>query len=199
MVNIAIPTMHHLLLKISLVHLSASWIFGLLATAGAIVVFSVKNRTVMLMASPLSGGAIFASLGTAGQHTAAMVVAAGVTCNILQGFVHDGLLDRKHHLLRWAIAGAAIVTALLLQPPAHWVDWIPVLGYAWGQGASTLRNVQMRIWLLPATALWLVFAAVTAVWPIVLLESMTFMVNLITIDRLTRNNANLRSLALAKK
>lgn len=90
--------------------------------------------------------------------------------------------------------GAAIVTALLLQPPAHWVDWIPVLGYAWGQGASTLRNVQMRIWLLPATALWLVFAAVTAVWPIVLLESMTFMVNLNTIDRLTRTG-NQKSLA----
>lgn len=116
-----------------------------------------------------------------------MVVAAGVTCNILQGFLHDGLLDQRHHLLRWAIASVAILTALLLQPPTQWVDWIPVLGYAWGQGASTLRNLQMRIWLLPATALWLVFAAVTAVWPIVLLESMTFMVNLSTIDRLTRD------------
>lgn len=179
------------LLASGLFGLSASWVFGLLATAGAIVVFSIKNRTVMLMASPLSGGAIFASFWTAGQHTAAMVVAAGVTCNILQGFMHDGLLNRKHHLLRWTIAGAAIVTALLLQPPVHVIDWIPVIGYAWGQGASTLRNVQMRIWLLPATAIWLVFAAVTAVWPIALLESTTFMANLYTIDRLTRIDSKL--------
>lgn len=184
-------SMFHPFLAYKLFSLSAPWVFGLLATLGAIVVFSVKNRTIMLVASPLSGGAIFASFWTSGQHTAAMVVAAGVTCNVLQGFVHDGLLDRKHHLLRWAIAGAAIVTALLLQPPTHMVDWVPVIGYAWGQGASTLRNVQMRIWLLPATAIWLVFAAVTAVWPIVLLESMTFMVNLNTLDRLTRKDADI--------
>lgn len=166
------------------------WVFGLLATVGAIIVFSVKNRTIMLMASPLSGGAIGASFWTSGQHTAAMVVAAGVTCNVLQGFVHDGLLDKKHHVLRWAIALAAIITALLIQPPTQWIDWIPVIGYAWGQGASTLRNIRMRIWLLPATAIWLVFAAITAVWPIVLLESMTFMTNLNTLDRLTRTTKN---------
>ncbi len=186
------PAMLHHFLPSGLFSLSASWVFGLLATLGAIVVFSVKNRTIMLMASPLSGCAIFASFWTSGQHTAAMVVAAGVTCNILQGLLHDRLLERRHHILRWAIAGAAIATALLMQPPTQWVDWVPVLGYAWGQGASTLRNVQMHIWLLPATAIWLVFAAVTAVWPIVLLEGMTFMVNLNTIDRLTRKDTKLR-------
>lgn len=175
----------HIFLKASLFHLSASWIFGLLATAGAIVVFSVKNRAVMLIASPLSGGAIFASFWTAGQHTAAMVVAAGVTCNILQGFLHDGMLEKWHHGLRWTIASVAVVTALLLQPPVHAVEWIPVVGYAWGQAASTLRNVQMRIWLLPATVIWLTFAAVTGVWPIVLLECVTFITNVNTIDRLT--------------
>lgn len=169
--------------------LSASWVFGLLATAGAIVVFSVKNRTVMLTISPLSGCSIFASFWTAGQHTAAMVVVAGVTCNILQGFLHDGMLEQWHHWLRWAIAITAIGIAIWLQPPIHAIEWVPVIAYAWGRAASTLRNVRMRIWLLPATALWLVFAAVTGVWPIVLLESMTFMVNLNTIDRLTVRNA----------
>lgn len=118
-----------------------------------------------------------------------MVVAAGVVCNILQGALHDGLLDRKHHLLRWSIAAVAVGIALALQPPTQLIDWIPVIGYAWGQGASTLRNIQMRIWLLPATALWLVFSAITGVWPIVLLESVTFLINLFTIDRLTRHYA----------
>jgi hypothetical protein len=45
----------------------------------------------------------------------------------------------------------------------------------------------MRIWLLPATVIWLVFASVTAVWPMVLLESVTFLVNLNTISKLMRS------------
>ncbi len=158
------------------------WWSGIAASFAAMFAFTRTGKRALLWSTMLSGSLVSTTFWLAGDAFAGSVVIASLTATFLQGWLDERYAKKRHTVFRVIISTMAILVAIWLEPPASPAGIAILIAYANGKVAHVLPNLLMKMWILPSTALWLAYAAYVHVYPIVLLESVTFIANLITIS-----------------
>ncbi len=140
----------------------------------------------------VSGSLVSTTFWVAGDSFAGSVIIASLTATFLQGWLDERYSQKWHTILRIGISIVAISIAVMLEPPNSLAGIAVLIAYINGKVAHVMHNILMKLWILPSTAIWLAYAAYVHVYPIVILESVTFLANLITIsiavNELYKNN-----------
>lgn len=158
------------------------WWSGIAASFAAMFAFTRTGKRALLWSTMLSGSLVSTTFWLAGDAFAGSVVIASLTATFLQGWLDERYAKKRHTVFRVIISTMAILVAIWLEPPASPAGIAILIAYANGKVAHVLPNLLMKMWILPSTALWLAYAAYVHVYPIVLLESVTFIANLVTIS-----------------
>lgn len=158
------------------------WWSGIAASFAAMFAFTRTGKRALLWSTMLSGSLVSTTFWLAGDAFAGSVVIASLTATFLQGWLDERYAKKRHTVFRVIISTMAILVAIWLEPPTSPAGIAILIAYANGKVAHVLPNLLMKMWILPSTALWLAYAAYVHVYPIVLLESVTFIANLITIS-----------------
>ncbi len=158
------------------------WWSGIAASFAAMFAFTRTGKRALLWSTMLSGSLVSTTFWLAGDAFAGSVVIASLTATFLQGWLDERYAKKRHTVFRVIISTMAILVAIWLEPPTSPAGIAILIAYANGKVAHVLPNLLMKMWILPSTALWLAYAAYVRVYPIVLLESVTFIANLITIS-----------------
>ena len=158
------------------------WWSGIAASFAAMFAFTRTGKRALLWSTMLSGSLVSTTFWLAGDAFAGSVVIASLTATFLQGWLDERYTKNLHTAMRIIISASAILVAIWLEPPTSPAGIAILIAYANGKVAHVLPNLLMKMWILPSTALWLAYAAYVHVYPIVLLESVTFIANLVTIS-----------------
>ncbi len=158
------------------------WWSGIAASFAAMFAFTRTGKRALLWSTMLSGSLVSTTFWLAGDAFAGSVVIASLTATFLQGWLDERYTKNLHTAMRIIISASAILVAIWLEPPTSPAGIAILIAYANGKVAHVLPNLLMKMWILPSTALWFAYAAYVHVYPIVLLESVTFIANLITIS-----------------
>ena len=158
------------------------WWSGIAASFAAMFAFTRTGKRALLWSTMLSGSLVSTTFWLAGDAFAGSVVIASLTATFLQGWLDERYAKKRHTVFRVIISTMAILVAIWLEPPTSPAGIAILIAYANGKVAHVLPNLLMKMWILPSTALWFAYAAYVHVYPIVLLESVTFIANLITIS-----------------
>ncbi|MGC9217656.1 YgjV family protein, partial [Acidithiobacillus sp.] len=164
-----------------------AWWSGLAACLAAGFAFTRTGKRSLLWSTLVSGGLVSLTFRLWGDDFASSVIVASLCASFLQGWLDERYRSTHHTALRVAISAGAIAIAVWVSPPHSGISLLVFAAYANAKIAHAYPNLFMKLWILPSTALWIAYAAYLHVYPIVLLEIVTLVANLLTITRLVRH------------